>query len=333
MPWVDAETLGPGGLAAYAWPYLIIAVPNLLLSSALLFALATTTRSMLASYIGVLVFVMGYLIVTGVLGGRPEYQDLLAPVRTDGGGRGERSHAILDGRRDEQPPAPVDGQSAVQPYLRAGVERRVPGDHLVALQHDRARALQAPPAPDRAQGPQARQGRGRHPRNRRTHGHHEQGRRDHRRAILASTEDRNPAGAEEPRADRALADRADLHRLGALFLANHLRYAVLSAHRRRDHHGDGRHVRLYPDRRGVLRRRTGLARARHPYQRDRRQHSDAGLGDLRSENPRDPRRAADDDDHGYADRHRLSTDPRRRTDRLGRLSGMVCVARKASTCC
>ncbi|WP_420605219.1 ABC transporter permease/M1 family aminopeptidase [Novosphingopyxis sp.] len=78
MPWVDAETLGPGGLAAYAWPYLIIAVPNLLLSSALLFALATTTRSMLASYIGVLVFVMGYLIVTGVLGGRPEYQDLLA---------------------------------------------------------------------------------------------------------------------------------------------------------------------------------------------------------------------------------------------------------------
>ncbi len=78
MPWVDAETVGPGGFAAYAWPFLIIAIPNILLSSALLFALATTTRSMLASYIGVLVFVMGYLIVTSVLGARPEYQDLLA---------------------------------------------------------------------------------------------------------------------------------------------------------------------------------------------------------------------------------------------------------------
>jgi hypothetical protein len=48
------------------------------LSSALLFTLATTTRSMLASYIGVLVLVMGYLVVTTVLGNQPEYQDALA---------------------------------------------------------------------------------------------------------------------------------------------------------------------------------------------------------------------------------------------------------------
>ncbi|VWX47237.1 M1 family aminopeptidase [Novosphingobium sp. 9U] len=78
MPWVDPETVGPGGLAAYAWPFLIIAIPNILLSSAFLFALTTMTRSMLASYVGVLVFVMGYLIVNSVLGPRPEYQDVLA---------------------------------------------------------------------------------------------------------------------------------------------------------------------------------------------------------------------------------------------------------------
>lgn len=78
MPWVDPETIGPGGLAAYAWPFLIIALPNLLLSSAFLFSLTTLTRSMLASYIGVLVFVMGYLIVTNVLASRPEFQTLLA---------------------------------------------------------------------------------------------------------------------------------------------------------------------------------------------------------------------------------------------------------------
>ncbi len=78
MPWVDPETVGPGGFAAYAWPFLIIAIPNLIMSSALLFSLATVTRSMLASYIGVLVLVMGYTIATAVLGNQPEYQDALA---------------------------------------------------------------------------------------------------------------------------------------------------------------------------------------------------------------------------------------------------------------
>lgn len=78
MPWVDAETVGPGGLIAYLWPFLIIALPNLLFASALLFMLATLTRSMLASYIGVVVFVMAYLIVSSVLGPLPEYREATA---------------------------------------------------------------------------------------------------------------------------------------------------------------------------------------------------------------------------------------------------------------
>lgn len=78
MPWVDPETVGPGGLATYTWPFIVIAIPNLFISSAMLFTLATATRSMLASYIGVLVLVMGYLVTTTVLGDRPEYQDALA---------------------------------------------------------------------------------------------------------------------------------------------------------------------------------------------------------------------------------------------------------------
>ncbi|MCZ8369812.1 MAG: M1 family aminopeptidase [Porphyrobacter sp.] len=71
MPWVDAETVGPHSFAIYAWPFLIIAVPNLILSSALLFSLATITRSMMASYIGVLVLVMGYLAVSIIVGADP----------------------------------------------------------------------------------------------------------------------------------------------------------------------------------------------------------------------------------------------------------------------
>ncbi len=78
MPWVDPETVGPGGFAVYAWPFLIVAIPNLILSSALLFSLATVTRSMLASYIGVVVLVMGYLTVNILLSSDPSWQDAVA---------------------------------------------------------------------------------------------------------------------------------------------------------------------------------------------------------------------------------------------------------------
>jgi hypothetical protein len=59
MPWVDPETIGPQNPVYYLWPYLVIAIPNILLSSSLLFGLATITRSMLWSYVGVVILVMG----------------------------------------------------------------------------------------------------------------------------------------------------------------------------------------------------------------------------------------------------------------------------------
>ncbi len=78
MPWVDAETIGPQNPLYYLWPYLILAVPNILLMSSLLFGLATATRSMLWSYVGVVIFFMGYLIVTTLLASKVEYQALMA---------------------------------------------------------------------------------------------------------------------------------------------------------------------------------------------------------------------------------------------------------------
>jgi ABC-2 type transport system permease protein len=78
MPWVDPETVGPQVLSYYLWPFLILAVPNIILMCSLLFALATITRSMLWSYVGVVVFFMGYLIVTSILGSKPEYFQILA---------------------------------------------------------------------------------------------------------------------------------------------------------------------------------------------------------------------------------------------------------------
>jgi hypothetical protein len=78
MPWVDPETVGPHVLSYYAWPFLILAVPNLFTMCAILFALATVLRSMMASYIGAVVIVMGYLITNGVVGQKIEYREIFA---------------------------------------------------------------------------------------------------------------------------------------------------------------------------------------------------------------------------------------------------------------
>ena len=78
MPWVDPETVGPQILSYYAWNFLVFGLPNVFLTSALLFALATMTRSMMASYIGAVVLVMGYLITSSIVGQKIEYRDAFA---------------------------------------------------------------------------------------------------------------------------------------------------------------------------------------------------------------------------------------------------------------
>ena len=43
-----------------------------------MFALATSLRSMLASYIGAVVLVMGYLVTTSIVGQKIEYRETFA---------------------------------------------------------------------------------------------------------------------------------------------------------------------------------------------------------------------------------------------------------------
>ncbi len=56
MPWVDAARMGPHSAAPYLWSLFVIVIPNLFFIAAALFCLAVTTRSMLATYIGVIAF-------------------------------------------------------------------------------------------------------------------------------------------------------------------------------------------------------------------------------------------------------------------------------------
>ncbi|WP_114951761.1 ABC transporter permease/M1 family aminopeptidase [Sphingosinicella terrae] len=74
MPWLDPETLGPNRASYYAWPLLALALPNILITSAVFFALATATRSMMTTYVGVVAFLIIWLIVNSSLAQNPEYR-------------------------------------------------------------------------------------------------------------------------------------------------------------------------------------------------------------------------------------------------------------------
>jgi len=74
MPWVDPETLGSNRLSYYLQPLLVIGLPNLFLTSALFFALATATRSMMATYVGVIGFLVLWTIASVVLDRNPAYE-------------------------------------------------------------------------------------------------------------------------------------------------------------------------------------------------------------------------------------------------------------------
>ena len=86
MPWVDPETVGPQKLAFYIWNFALFALPNIFLTSAILFALATTLRSMMASYIGVVLLVMGYLVTVSIIGQKIEYRETFALFEPLGNG-------------------------------------------------------------------------------------------------------------------------------------------------------------------------------------------------------------------------------------------------------
>jgi len=68
MPNLNPYALGPLRWEAYGLSYAVIALPNLLLSGALSFAIASRTRSLVATYVGAIALVMLYLASLMLLG-------------------------------------------------------------------------------------------------------------------------------------------------------------------------------------------------------------------------------------------------------------------------
>jgi ABC-2 type transport system permease protein len=86
MPWVDPETLGGFRPFDYVYAYGVYGLTGLFLTSALFFMLATVTRSLMATYVGVVGVIIVYLVTTGSLGSRPEFETALAWAEPFGSG-------------------------------------------------------------------------------------------------------------------------------------------------------------------------------------------------------------------------------------------------------
>ena len=78
MPWLDQETVGPSVLGHYLHAFFIFGTPNVLITSAIFFAVASIARSMMLSYVGVIVFLVLYFLLTGLAGSQPEYRSTIA---------------------------------------------------------------------------------------------------------------------------------------------------------------------------------------------------------------------------------------------------------------
>jgi ABC-type transport system involved in multi-copper enzyme maturation permease subunit len=62
MPWLDPTRLGPQRVAAYLQPYFTLVLPNLILLTAIFFALAALGKRMLPVYAGSVILLIGYFV-------------------------------------------------------------------------------------------------------------------------------------------------------------------------------------------------------------------------------------------------------------------------------
>jgi hypothetical protein len=127
MPWTDPASVGPIRLADYLYAYFVIALPNLLVHSAVLFALATITRSMMATYLGVVFFVRGFSCCDAD-------QTPIAPGK-------KVSNVTRNGRRTARfvSTAPTDPDFSVQSARYAEKHRQYRGVDLAVYYHPRHR--------------------------------------------------------------------------------------------------------------------------------------------------------------------------------------------------
>jgi ABC-2 type transport system permease protein len=76
MPGGDPARLGPFRPEDYLYAYFVVVLPTIFVLAASFFALATATRSMMATYVGAVAFLIGYFVLT-TLFQKPQYHHLV----------------------------------------------------------------------------------------------------------------------------------------------------------------------------------------------------------------------------------------------------------------
>jgi hypothetical protein len=271
-PWLDPETMGPLRLGDYAYTYAVLAVPGLLLTSALFFSVATVTRSMMGAYLAAVAVLVAYLL-GGTLLQRLGVQGARGHHRSLRDSRREPRHGVLDAGGAQHPHRAAVGAAAGQRALVLGLSAAFLAAAYALFRFD-ARGKPARLAEKALQRERARS------------------RRAARRAVAAAELRprgllgraaeahplRSRPGAQEPRLHRP-ADAGDLlRRAHAVEHGRDPRHADLSRDPGDDrrHPGHAQPVLLHP--RHLLQRRAGLAGARPAHPRDHGQLGRAGLG-------------------------------------------------------
>ena len=103
MPWVPADSVGPFRLTPYALAMLMFALPNLFITGALFFTVASLTRSLLATYLSALVFFIVYAS-SQVLLSSPESRAIAAFARCSS--HLQSRAALSSGLSPDRQPAP-----------------------------------------------------------------------------------------------------------------------------------------------------------------------------------------------------------------------------------
>ncbi len=85
MPWLDPAKIGPFRPLDYLYAYFIVGVPTIFLLSAIFFALATITRSMMTTYLGVVAFLILYVVLRNWFK-QPQYDHIVALLEPFGSG-------------------------------------------------------------------------------------------------------------------------------------------------------------------------------------------------------------------------------------------------------
>lgn len=80
MPFANEEMLGPNRLSAFTYGYGLFALPNALIISAILFALATATRSTAGTFVGVVGLLILYLVGQRLMEGQTQLLNFRAFV-------------------------------------------------------------------------------------------------------------------------------------------------------------------------------------------------------------------------------------------------------------